>query len=459
MILRLKLRMFFVLVLAFGGLGGAGLSVRGTDFDDNYDYVPNFNTPPPDRSLLNADKVNRAFGISLVRGPSLWNEKDEEVADRLRWPEESRTSTESSYRIYSGGTLKILGEGTYSCALYASHNKPTEIAIFFMNRGDYNWHANEPQPTVPGQPVDPYVLGHFQDETERAFEKGLKEETQALSDKLTALFGRQPAHQDFGGAGRSERALRWDWQGHSFLLSTSDNQYIALRIAPIAFANSFGQDTISTRPDLIATLLNRVKRSDSGDVVITDIPMVDQGPKGYCVPATWERYMRYLGIPVDMYVLAVASGTSSGGGTGFAAMASGAYDVAASYHRRVEMVPGPLDIKNNIAISIDRGIPLIWACGIYGSEEDLMNDRIPKRRAVTDWQAWTDSLVKDDVKEIPAIQNSQDSIHHQRLIIGYNEKTDEIAVSDSWSNAYAIRWMTVPEANAISLGDIYVIKP
>ena len=32
------------------------------------------------------------------------------------------------------------------------------------------------------------------------------------------------------------------------------------------------------------------------NVVVTDIPMVDQGPKGYCVPATWERYLRYLGI-------------------------------------------------------------------------------------------------------------------------------------------------------------------
>jgi hypothetical protein len=33
--------------------------------------------------------------------------------------------------------------------------------------------------------------------------------------------------------------------------------------------------------------------------------MVDQGPKGYCVPATFERAMRTMGIDADMYLLAM----------------------------------------------------------------------------------------------------------------------------------------------------------
>ena len=38
--------------------------------------------------------------------------------------------------------------------------------------------------------------------------------------------------------------------------------------------------------------------------------MVNQGPKGYCVPATFERVLRTMGIESDMYLLAMLGGTS-----------------------------------------------------------------------------------------------------------------------------------------------------
>ena len=62
----------------------------------------------------------------------------------------------------------------------------------------------------------------------------------------------------------------------------------------------------------------------NGDVILKDIPMVNQGPKGYCVPATWERAMRYMGVPADMYVLAMAGQSGAGGGTSVVAIANGA---------------------------------------------------------------------------------------------------------------------------------------
>ena len=34
------------------------------------------------------------------------------------------------------------------------------------------------------------------------------------------------------------------------------------------------------------------RKAESGDVVIPDVPMVDQGQKGYCVVACAERLMR-----------------------------------------------------------------------------------------------------------------------------------------------------------------------
>jgi hypothetical protein len=44
----------------------------------------------------------------------------------------------------------------------------------------------------------------------------------------------------FGGGDSDtrERVLRWDWQGHAFLLSSPRDAYLALRIVPTAFATS-----------------------------------------------------------------------------------------------------------------------------------------------------------------------------------------------------------------------------
>ncbi|GDY18595.1 hypothetical protein LBMAG55_19180 [Verrucomicrobiota bacterium] len=54
--------------------------------------------------------------------------------------------------------------------------------------------------------------------------------------------------------------------------------------------------------------------------------MVNQGPKGYCVPATWERVLRYMGIPADMYVLAMVGQSGAGGGTSLSTLAAGVRD-------------------------------------------------------------------------------------------------------------------------------------
>ncbi|MBR2906195.1 MAG: hypothetical protein IKC08_09880, partial [Lentisphaeria bacterium] len=61
-------------------------------------------------------------------------------------------------------------------------------------------------------------------------------------------------------------------------------------------------------------LVKKVKRDRQG-AVIQDIPMVDQGPKGYCVPAVLERLFSYYGGNLNQHVLAGLMDTSPQGGT------------------------------------------------------------------------------------------------------------------------------------------------
>ncbi len=94
------------------------------------------------------------------------------------------------------------------------------------------------------------------------------------------------------------------------------------------------------------------------------------------------------------------------------------------------------------------------------SFEIAITQRKAARSQVTDWNAWASQLAAQDDKEIAQeITGEPSEGGHQRMIIGYNARTNEIAISDSWSKAFAIRWMTLKEANAINAGQSYLIEP
>jgi len=59
-------------------------------------------------------------------------------------------------------------------------------------------------------------------------------------------------------------------------------------------------------------LATKVKREGNTKAVIEGIPMVDQGSKGYCAVASFERVLRHYGADVDMHDLANAAETYGG---------------------------------------------------------------------------------------------------------------------------------------------------
>lgn len=57
---------------------------------------------------------------------------------------------------------------------------------------------------------------------------------------------------------------------------------------------------------------DQLRTNPAGDKWITSVPMVDQGPKGYCAVATGERVLRYYGKDADQHELAQACQTEDG---------------------------------------------------------------------------------------------------------------------------------------------------
>lgn len=391
------------------------------------------------------EELNSLFGIPVWSDDNLWDDEAAAVAGRLGWPEESKTSTDSSYRKYPGAVDVVLGCRPYSLALYGENGMASRLSLMFANKGD----AIGPAALLQGARSEREVRKQTKE-----FSDAIKNDAAAIAARLTTLLG-PPATDKFGqGSQTRESVQRWDWNGHAILLAAPRNEYVALRILPLEVADAQGKSRISDA-ELRERLLSRVEKRPNGDVILKDMPMVDQGPKGYCVPATWERVMRYMAIPADMYVLAMAGGTGAGGGTSIAAIVNGVRETVIRGGRRLDPENGKISVRT-IEKYINRGLPVMWAMYSMDSVNADLNSRMGKRISMSDPAGWKNSLdpVRKAAKKIPIDVKQA----HMCMIIGYNDKTGEIAVSDSWGPQYAERWMTEEEANAVSQGQLMVIN-
>jgi hypothetical protein len=432
--------------------------------------APSAATTPVDTSALTVATVNAALGKPLFSDQPLWQETALMVALRVGLALEGRTQWEASYRRYFSGQpddpkALVLSNGAYCIAVYAdAEDHPTSVLIAFANDGDFHGigsMATDLEGLAHGlNSSSGSDLGALRteytsklSEALATFEPVRAKEQQSLTAKLTSLFG-DPQQTSFGSDPTTkENTLRWDWNGASFLLSCQPNKYDLLRIVPTELADKNGRAERIPRDDIGHKLSAAVEHRDNGDVVITQLPMADQGFKAYCVPATWERVLRYTGVPGDMYTLSRVGTANFDEGENGLDVAQQLDKMLYDYGRHVEVLnPSHLDY---IAVRhyIDDGVPIFWSVNPAGYEPaeqryslcdrekdfDTWKKLLDQARATQDWSplAWDGG--------------------HQVLIIGYNADTKELAWTDPWGRTTRERWMTQEEAQHCTLGQYYVI--
>ena len=397
-------------------------------------------------------EVNSAFGSAILADEKLWDDDPDSVARRLGLPVESRTATSSSYRLYTSADKKVLGTHPYSIALMAMEGRVAQLSFVFTNSGDFGNVSDlkdSLETAVGKQRTD---LNKKLREAVAAFPAAFRSDVTTLSGELTKLFGEPTSGRD--GASRStvEKLQRWSWSGHTIQLATKDNQYVALRILPET-------DAAGSKPlrdsEVKARLRNSLERRSNGDVVITGIPMVDQGPKGFCVAATLDRTLKFFGIPADMYALAVAGDTGMGGGASPSKMMDATADLARSFGCRFEKAGSSVKIQS-VSRYLDEGLPLIWSMNVVPVLHKNLSDRTRQRSQTSDVKAWK-TVLKGWRKMIGRVKPEPGS-GHVCMIIGYNKETDELAISDSWGPEYAERWITVEEAEMISQNRLHTLR-
>lgn len=250
----------------------------------------------------------------------------------------------------------------------------------------------------------------------------------------------------------------WNWISPRGMASLEHNpeagtgkaDFLRLKIAPRdakgVFAAAFEDHPMAMK---LSDLPKNVTKAENGDVYIKGIPMVDQGPKGYCVVASAQRLFEYYGIPADEHQLAQVVGTDAQSGTNILAMAGALGKIDYRFKTRfkilammgnemqlVEVDERKMTVGRKVSEDqfnkeihhyIDGGIPLLWGLTLGKYPED------------------------------PPISH-QAGGGHMRMIIGYNDKTRHILFSDSWGAGHELKRMTAADAFNATQG-LFAMSP
>lgn len=383
--------------------------------------------------------------LGRLTPPHGWQETSAKLwAEILRLPVESETAYQSSFRAYPRSEVRVLGAHPQSVALLATEDRPDQLTLIFANKGD--------------SAGDGQLWGGHNQRTaslEAAVDAAVAADADRIRETLIPVLGK-PRRQGFGDYGKTrESAERWDREGTAFLLIEQKGEYTALRILPTATADAGGRAARIPDAQLRERMKQNVVRRENGDMLIANIPMIDQGPKGFCVPATYARVLLYAGVPADLYLLALLGKTGIGGGTYISSMENSARALAATYGRSITSVSPSLDLPK-LESYFERGIPLTWALFV---DEDIDRDLTlrMKERAGADPVEWAKILEPKKKAARNLRKNPRNG--HVCLLIGCNRRTGELATSDSWGPEFAERWITIEEARALSQGDLGAIVP
>lgn len=221
-------------------------------------------------------------------------------------------------------------------------------------------------------------------------------------------------------------------------------------------------------------LKENVKRDADGNVRIEGIPMVDQGNKGYCVPATVSRVFAYYGMDgVDQHALAALCKTAAGGGTSSRAMAEALEQICRVFRMRVLALDG--NNLNNYVAEYNKAAkklkrPLITESNL--SKATIGADVVLEAFAGKPVQQrkWLAAVRKNIDAGVPVVwsvrlglfpepgRSRQTGGGHMRLIVGYNEAEGIVFFSDSWGASHACKKMPLRQACAITVSR-YVLRP
>ena len=283
---------------------------------------------------------------------------------------------------------------------------------------------------------------------------------------------------------KGENDIELVWGVDSVKLKDQTADYVRVTMLP----KGAGPKSARPSPGGVSKTKARsnVAKNDAGDVWIDNVPMVDQGQKGYCAAAVAERVLRYYGHDIDEHQIAQMAGTTARGGTSVAEMLETVKAVGSRCRlgfQPVVSLAGSLgEIEKDVAaynkvakqmgrpaIALDacmEGDTIMVARIADGMEPEVllktrMRDSRFKRFLAGVKKSvdqgipvfWGVTLGKFPEPDIPQADGG-----HMRLVIGYNARTHEILYTDTWGAGHELKRMDEGRAFAIT-HDAFFLKP
>lgn len=421
--------------------------------------------PLPLPALLLAARLAAAPLDNLAGDANLWTLPRDEAAEKasktipneFRWVSDAR----DTLRAAKAGSFLNLDAGETLLRFDEKTGRLTQFEISLFNRGDSG------------------------EMTEKEFNALLTRAAAAL-DKASGEKS-TPIRHDRRSVVRADGAV-WAGKTATYRLEWSKNredgrrpEYLKLFVLPAGKAQDILKAATAGNADPSGAYkaADHLSTTPSGDKWLHDVPMVDQGQKGYCAVATTERILRLYGLPVDQHQIAQIAGSTADGGTSGGKLADALrenagrlkvrpkilleYDarflesLAADYNgaaRKTKVEPLP-DPRRNLAafhaaFSFDKlDAPTLLAGRAKNTAaikrfERAVADAVDKGMPVL----WSVQL--GFFNETPALPQAKGG--HMRLIIGYNPKEHTVIYSDSWGKGHERKTMPAAAAFAITTG-------
>jgi hypothetical protein len=300
---------------------------------------------------------------------------------------------------------------------------------------------------------------------------------------------------------KGEIVLKWSYSGHS--KKSFRAEYIKVEItSPLEGAEGAATKVTGAKPE--ENPEDNVVEDKDGDIFVDNVPMVDQGQKGYCLVAVMERILRYYNKDVDQHQIAQVMNSSGSRGTKISEMNKTIRSVGTQLRiRQRDIYENKLidvDFENYDIRNFSRMLDYVKKYNRYarkgGYEKVDIDKYIVKKggaktyyfgdmlKAMTpegfrywrvngearDYKRAFDKMKKYIKEGIPVCWlvtlglveeeklTPQARGGHARLIIGFNDKEKKVIYTDTWGGEHTFKKMPYDDAWLIT-NAMYALTP
>lgn len=379
-----------------------------------------------------------AWGVlsNAMSGGDIWQADAREIAESLGMHPEMEDGRHRRHIVYpeqrwKGQEFRVLGREPRAILMIegVADGKPKRIRVVFGNRGDDMWDIYKGK-NPEDRPADISEAKRLHRKEMRDAVKSIDEDAVAISEKLIDMYGaagRAKARRDID---TGESRKWWQAEGARIELAHSKGTITALDITP-------GKDQAPDAPAATSGTVASVRRDSNGDVFVDGVPEVHQGDKPYCSAASLERLLRLLSVDVDQYELGAAVGSGETQiGSGWRKL----IDIAKGMARKHRITIGEVTARGEIdqvARHIDDGIPLMWCQRSTPALTNMLWELAKNRGELAPpSRKRRKALVEETTKTL-----GENHGVHACLVVGYNDTTEEVAISNTWQGKSDLLWI------------------